>query len=373
MTSTLERRNASMTVRIILLVLLILLVAAVLWYLLYFNPVIGRILELTGLSEEKSTSSFRFTGDAFALSGQDLAVASSVGAQLFSSDGVLRSAESFAMDTPAVSASETLSVFYDVGGTALCVIMADGESILLPRDNRILSADVSRTGYITVVTEYPDYKGRVQVLSPGLTPLFVLDCGSSGYPLCARVSPRQHLVVCCVSSLGSVLRFFSLDSETELGSYTLDNALILDFNFLENGTLVAVTESGLLFLNEDGTLRESVDFESRYPVEYCLTGSQAAILLRSERSGSAGELCIFDSEANMTSCIRVDRDISSVDLRNGQVLVLYEDEMTLYNEDFSDSISYQHVSNGSRALLCGTSQAMLLGNYGAEIIRFPMT
>ena len=371
MTSTSERRNVSMTVRVTLLVLLILMVVLLLWYLFYYNPVVSRLLELTGLSSEKSTASFRFSGDAYALSGEDLAVGSSVGAQLFDSSGVLRSAESFSMGCPAVAASETLSIFYDVGGTALCVIMSNGESVLLPREYRILSADVSSEGYITVVTEYPDYKGRVQVFSPGLTPLFVLDCGSSGYPLCARVSPRRHLAVCCVSSLGSVLRFFSLDSETELGSYTLDNALILDFNFLEDGTMVAVTESALLFLTDDGTLLQSVDYSSRFPADYCITGDCAAVLLHSEHSGKDGELCVYDSSAELVGCIRVDRDVSSIDLRDGEVLVLYEDEMTLYPTDLCDSISYQHISNGRKALLSGHGTAMLLGSHGAEVIRFP--
>ena len=373
MTSTSERRNVSMTVRVILLVLLILMVVVLLWYLLYYSPVFSRLLELTGLSEEKSTASFRFSGDAFALSGEDLAVASSVGAQLFDGSGVLRSAESFAMDCPATAASDSLSIFYDVGGTALCAIMADGESVLLPREYRILSADVSSDGYITVVTEYPDYKGRVQVFSPGLTPLFVLDCGSSGFPLCARVSPKEHLAVCCVSSLGSVLRFFALDSDKELGSFTLDNALILDFNFLEDGTMAAVTESSLLLLDDDGTLLHSVDFDGRFPADYCLTGDCAAVLLRGERSGKTGELCVYDSAAETVGTLPVDRDISSLDLRSGELLVLYEDEMTLYPTDFSDSISYQHVSNGRKALLSGSGRAMLLGSHGAEVIRFPQS
>ena len=88
--------------------------------------------------------------------------------------------------------------------------------------------------------------------------------------------------------------------------------------------------------------------------------------------GKEGELCTFDSSGEILGCIRVDRDISSIDLRGGEVLVLYEDEMTLYSADFSDSISYQHVSNGRKALLSGPGQVMLLGSHGAEVIRFPV-
>lgn len=371
MTPKPQHENLSMAIRVTLLALLILTVVVVLWYLLYYNPLIARILELTGLSEEKSTASFRFTGEAYALAGDKLAVASPVGAQLMDSSGVLHAAESFPMDNPALSASAVLSVYYDVGGTAFCVIMADGEVVLLPQDYRILSADVSRDGYVTVVTEYPDYKGRVQVLSPGLTPLFLLDCGSSGYPLCARVSPRRHLAVCCVSSLGSTLRFFSLDSENELATLTLENTLVLDFNYLEDGSMVAVTEDSLLFLSEDGTLLECVEFDVGYPVDYCLTGDCAAVLLRTEHSGSLGRLCTYAGSGELRGSIAVERDVLSLSVREGQILVLYADEMTLYPTDFSDSISYQRISNGHQALLCGKNRAMLLGTYGAEVIRFP--
>lgn len=80
MTPKPQHENLSMAIRVTLLALLILTVVVVLWYLLYYNPLIARILELTGLSEEKSTASFRFTGEAYALAGDKLAVASPVGA-----------------------------------------------------------------------------------------------------------------------------------------------------------------------------------------------------------------------------------------------------------------------------------------------------
>lgn len=368
---TSETKKADLPLRIALMVTLALSVLAVVVRIVYGSGFFTRLLELTGLREEESVvSTYLFSGESFAMVGDKLAVASTVGAQLMDESGSILAAESFAMDEPAVSASPSLAVFYDVGGTAMCVISQNAESILCPVEYPVRFADVSLDGYISVVTEYPDYRGRVTVYSSTFSPVFTLDCGVSGYPLAARVSEDEHLVVNCVNSLGSTLRFYALDSDKELCSFEAGEQLILDFDFLTDGTLAVLSEEALYLLNTKGELLSTVPLDNMVLADYCLTGRCALLLLHSDQTGMEGVLRSYNGKGALVGELEVERDVYSVSSLYKQILILYPTELTLYHEDFSDDISYQRVANSTRCLLAAEDKALLLGKSGAELIRF---
>ena len=368
---TTETKQVDLPLRIALMITLALSVLAILVRSVYGGGFFSRLLVITGLKEEESVvSTYLFSGESFAMCGDKLAVASSVGASLIDESGTALAAQSFVMDEPAVSASPALSVFYDVGGTSLCVISGIGESILRSTEQPIRFADASHSGYITLVTDVIDYRGRVQVFQSNFTPVFSLDCGVSGYPLVARVSPGDHLVVNCVNSTGSSLHFYSLTSDKELARFELEDTLILDFDFLTDGTLAVLTEEALYLMNDGGQLLSTVDFAGRVLSDYCLTGHCALLLLHDDLTGSEGVLRSYSGKGEIVGELALKEDVYSLSVLGRQALVLYPSELTLYHEDFSNDISYQRVANSTLCLLAGENKALLLGKSGAELIRF---
>ena len=368
---TTETKSANLPLRIALMITLALSVMALLVRSVYGGGFFSRLLVLTGIKEEESVvSTYLFSGESFAMCGDKLAVASSVGASLIDESGASLAAESYAMDRPAVSASPALSVYYDVGGTALCVISGTAESILHPAEAPIRFADASADGHITVVTDVPDYRGRVEVYLPTFAPVFSLDCGVSGYPLMARVSPGKHLAVNCVHSSGSSLHFYSLNSETELATFEREDLLILDFDFLTDGTLAAVSKEALYLMSDSGDLLNTVDFEGKVLSDYCLSGRNALLLLHDDLTGSQGVLRNYNSRGELIGQLELNESVYSLSVLGRQVAVLYPTELTLYHEDFSNDISYQRVANSTLCLLAGENKVLLLGKSGAELIRF---
>lgn len=358
----------------LLVLLLLLLVTGLFLRFFSSSPGIKRAMELIGLKQAEPTrTSFIYpsgAGESFALCGNRLAIASGTGFQLLETDGSVVAAEAVAMDQPAITADGSLCSFYDAGGHDMCVVGNDGYISPLYFEDRILFADLNRDGYMAVVTEYAEYKGRVIVFNAGLDILFTLDCDASGYPLSAHVSPGRRLVVHCVSSTGSSLRFFDLYQEAEKGIFTLDNGLILDFDFLENGTIAAVTEDELLLLDTQGKLLTRVDYTDQYLADYCLTGGCAALLLHDNRSGHEGRLVTVKADGTVVEELEVDRAINGLSVSGEYLLVQYADEVTLYTSDFRDDISCQRAENVRRALLRKDRSALLLGSYGADLIRF---
>lgn len=370
--NTADKQNKLL--QVLLLLLLLLLVMGLFLRFFRSSPGIRRAMELAGLRQAEPTrTSFIYpsgAGESFALCGNRLAVASASGIQLLEVDGTLVAGEALAMDQPAITADGSLCSFYDAGGHDMRVVGSDGYISPLYFEDRILFADLNRDGYMAVVTEYAEYKGRVLVFNAGLDILFTLDCDASGYPLSARVSPGRRLVVNCVSSTGSSLRFFDLHQESERGIFTLENGLILDFDFLEDGTVAAVTEDELLLLDAQGTLLTRVDYTEQYLVDYCLSGGCAALLLHDNRSGYEGRLLTVKADGSVVEELEIDRAINGLSVSGEYLLVQYADEVTLYTSDFRDDISCQRAENVRRALLRKDRSALLLGSYGADLIRF---
>ena len=358
----------------LLLLLLVLMVLGLFLRFYHSNPGVKRAMELIGLRQaEPARTSFIYpsgTGEKFELCGNRLAVASPAGFQLLETDGTVVAAEALAMDLPAITADASLCAFYNVGGYEMRVIGNDGFTTPLHFDERILFADLSRDGYLSVVTEYSSYKGRVSVYNAGLNTLFTLDCDASGYPLSARVSPSRRLVVNCISPTGSSLRFFDLYQEEERGCFNLENDLILDFDFMEDGTVTAVTEDELLLLDNQGTLLARVDYTEQNLVDYCLTGGCVALLLHENRSGNEGRIVTVKPDGSVIDELEIDRAVNGLSVSGDYLLVQYADEVTLYTSDFRDDISCQRAENVRRALLRKDRTAFLLGSYGADAIRF---
>jgi len=358
----------------LLLLLLVLMVLGLFLRFFHSNPGVKRAMELIGLRQaEPARTSFIFpsgAGEKFELCGNRLAVASTAGFQLLETDGTVVAAEALPMDLPAITADASLCAFYSIGGHEIYVIGNDGFVAPLRFDERVLFADLGRDGYLSVVTEYPPYKGRVSVFNAGMNALFTLDCDASGYPLSARVSPGRGLVVNCVSPTGASLRFFDLYQEEERGCFNLENELILDFDFMEDGTLAAVTENELLLLDNQGELLARVDYTEQNLADYCLTGGCAALLLHDNRSGNEGRIVTVKSDGSVIDELEINRAVNGLSVSGDYLLVQYADEVTLYTSDFRDDISCQRAENVRRALLRKDRSALLLGSYGADIIRF---
>lgn len=358
----------------LLLLLLTMLVAGLAVRAFRSSPALNRLLILVGLREERAVSeSVSFdvgTAEGFAVAGENIAVVSATGAQLLDNAGETLARASFAMEKPAVSASPVNTAFFDAGGSSLYIISTDGSYTDLSLTEALYSVDVSRDGYVTLCSECPDYLGRVTVFSPELSPLFQFDCGQSGYPLCARVSPEGVLVLCCVSRAGTVLRWYNLDSTEELASYSIENRLFFDFDFLQDGTLAAISEDGLLFFDGSGTFLSELSFGGSYLGDYCLSGRNVLVLLRDNRSGTAGAIFSVCSDGSTVGELRIDRGVTSLSACESSVLVLYSDELTLYSDELVEDVSYQHVENVRRAMLREDGSALLFNSYGANIIHF---
>lgn len=327
------------------------------------------ILESGRLPTLRGRNGFRLEGGEkifYAQAGNGLAAATTEHIQLFSSGGKCAAKMPVDMTDPACAGSSLVGVYYDVGQEGIIALYPDGSVRQAQTEGPVVYADVNETGLVTVLLEKRGYKGCVMVYDTDLSPLFRWDAGS-GYPLTAHISREDVLCVNCAAEGGSALRFFRIDREAEQAAFSSPGELILDFGFLSDGTVCAVTENRMLFLRPDGTLSAEHDFAGEHLDAFWLRGDFAVLATVTGRSGGSALLTTLDSRGGVLGQRRTDRDVTALSAAGEKVLVLFSGrESTLYSSALEEDVSFQPEEDVKQIFLFSDYRA-LFG--GAEQVR----
>ena len=310
------------------------------------------------------------SGQTFAAAGDALAVASSTGIQLIGANGETILRKIFSMDEPAVAACGDRAAFYDVGGTTLRVVELDGTYTTLDTTAAILSVTLNEEGYMAVAAEETGYKGLVTIYNPQLQAVYRWHSGE-GYLLKAEVSPNSKgFAALTLASTGGRVQFFSLGEEDPLSTYEAADTLLLDMKYCGD-RVCALSETGLVFLEDDGTLAGSFDFGGESLVDYHLgTGDFAAVCLSEYRAGGTCRLVTLDGKGSVLGQQEIRQDLVGLDICSKQLLLQYSDTLELYDRRLFLQGTADGVLGIQQAILREKGDALLLRAYSAELCQF---
>ena len=308
-------------------------------------------------------------GTYYATAGSGLAVAGPDFIRLYSSSGKLVASEQVIYRVPVCVGCPQMGVYYDMNSPGIRALYPDGSCRFAQTDGPVVFADVNETGLLTVLLEESSTLGTVEVFDTDLTPLFRWEAGT-GFPVSARSSADDRLCVNCVSRDGTTLHFFRIDSVEEQGSFSLEGELVMDFGFLSDGTLAAVTEDRLILLDPTGQAVASHVFEGSHLEAYSFDGDFVAVITSSGFSGSS-VLTTLDAGGQVLESINAPREIQALSASGNALLVLYAgEESTLYDRTLCEQISYQPDEDVSLALLTSGDIAYYAGPGGVTQIDF---
>lgn len=306
----------------------------------------------------------------YAAAGNGLAASREDRIELYSPAGKSVAAFEVAFSDPMCAGGASVSVFYDNGKAGLHALYPDGAHRFTDTEGGVLFAEVNETGVVTVILDVVGAPGTVMVYDTDLKPLFRWDAGS-GYPVCARVSADDVLCVNCASVRGGELHFFRIDSEDEQGCCLLEDELIVDAGFMSDGTLAAVSESGLWFIDSRGEQRARFSFEGGHLDAWCLRGDFAAVACVTGSTGGRGTLTTLDSGGRVIGSVDAARHAESVSAAGDMLLVLFTgEESTLFEEDLTEIVSYQPEEGVNRIFLTRGGMAYFAGPQGVTQIDF---
>lgn len=311
------------------------------------------------------------SSQAFAVSGNGLAMVTTSTAQLFSSDGKSVAKQIHSFQTPSVCASEKGALFFDIGAKNCYLISAAGEITDIEVTGNVITASMNSSGYFTVITEKAGYKALVTVYDAACKKLYEWHSGT-GYAVMADVSPdNRSLAVLCLTSQGSEIHLFSLSSDVEKANLAYSAQMLFDLKYLESGTLCAISESGLYFVNSNGEETGNYSFEGKYLCGYTLSGSDyAAVNLSEYRTGTSSAICTVSTSGETLGEKLATKEVTSLNANGKNLLVMTAAGIYVYNRAMELQNEDEELMTATKAFLRPKGDVLLASSFSAEIYSF---
>ena len=248
------------------------------------------------------------------------------------------------MAEPKWNFSGSYAVIYDCGGNE--IISSNGKTVDHNNiNNKIMSTEINRNGYIAVCAEEEGCKGAVTVYGTDFEPLYKWYC-VSGYIIKAALSEKNTLAVLTANEEGSTAHVFALDSEKEQYSVTMPRELAIDVFFVD-GRLCMLSEKALYFAEKD-KIRNTVSFD-RELGEYA--AAEDYILLELRSGDGSSELCAYGGDGKLRGSAGCEllRDIAVSDKK---IAVISGGEVIAFDAKLAET--FRGDAKGVRnIMLCG--------------------
>lgn len=224
--------------------------------------------------------------------------------QVYSPTGSARLKEQVSMSSPAVNASNSYAVVYDVGGQQLRVVK-DGNIVHqldLPTEESLLCATVNSKGWVAVTSKTSGYKAVVTVYDSSFDAVIAIRL-SSRYISDAVVTPDCRGVYLISpgqleGAFENTLLYYTFSNrdyatrEVSLGSNVV-------LSILSSNKCWILGDNSLLILDSSGVITGEYSYDSRYLKMGTLQGSGfATLFLSRSASGSSGTLVTVDDDGD---------------------------------------------------------------------------
>ena len=233
---------------------------------------------------------------------------------------------------PVLSASEDMVLAYDLNGYSFSVMTKKGESFKKTLDNVIISAKISESNYIAVVTEtdkYPSYltvynsKGNECYKWANGQRILSVDFMSSGNG--AIISTFKAEDGLPVTTLNAI-RF---DKSGQLFTSDKINSLVYGVQKMSDNSIWAVCQDRYVKLTADGKIDKEYLYKSDL-ISFSSNEDNLSIALESLSDDGTSNLILIESDSEPVE-ITVDERIKTIKTYFSHTFVLSDKTISAYN------------------------------------------
>jgi len=304
--------------------------------------------------------------NCYALFDGGIAIAFSSGLEIRGENGAVTHSVATIMEEPAVKAAKELLLHYSVGGSELSLIHAEsGEVLKLSSEGGFYDADLSSGGTLCTAAAESGYKTVLRVYDEDQKEVYRWFSASRFMPLCA-VSPdgKRAAAVSVGQSEGSfesVLHLFSTREEEPVADVSLGSDLVYDLRYTDDGTLCAVTESALLWFNDEGEQTGRCDILSGYLSDFDLSGDKFSLLrLNMFQTGEQCAVAAVNDKGEELGSVYYAEPVLDISANGKYAAVLTARKLTVYRRDLSVYAECANETGASAVLLRPDGTAFLL-------------
>ncbi len=365
-----DRRAVKNIIRLLLLLLLVVIIVLGALNLdkIKAMPFYAAAEKLLTNDAEKAGFSFdAYSDNIFAEMSGGIVVASSSAYQVLDENGQKIAGALVSLPEPMIAASSGGAVIWSASSGSFILVLPDGKTKSMKNENAIISASVSESGYFTVATEEPNYKGLVTVYDKSFEPVYKWYSGEA-YLMGAEVDPSgTELFVVTVGGDGTRIIRYSLSGEEPLGSYIDEGDIVIDEKFVSMNRFCAISDNRVLFLNGSAELSGSFDYPDKYLKDYSLDGAGfAALVLGTNRTGGVNELVSVSSNGEVLARAQLDSEIKHLSASRKYICAVYADKTVIYDSsldvkkvfDNSAGVNFAFVRASGSAIMLSGSEAV---------------
>ena len=341
---------------------------AVLWDPTAFDGLRRSVIYASAEKDETGCAQlYHYTSErdyAYASLEGSLVLASAKRIVVLGEDDAVRYSVDVKFTKAGVAANDEVAAVYDIGGTDIHIVNAQGPVRQLRVEGEILSCTVNSKGYVAVTFNKSGVKAGVTVFDGEGKEVFAFN-SAQRFLMTAAVSEdcRQMAAVAMGQTEGdfvSSVVIYDLDSTDPTDVVEVKGGAVYDIDTM--GSLwCAVGEDGLHFIGRDGTVVD-YGFEGGY-LRRCAVSDDgfAALVLGRYKSGTQARVVSVDGEGNTLGVVEVDKEVLSVSTAGRYAAVLYSDELVIYDRELNVCAQLQSVSAARCVMMRADGSAVLAG------------
>ena len=327
----------------------------------------------SGRSGEKTESVSAFSFDPysenrFTTLGRGLLVSADSGLTLFDEEGSVILSQTVGYAEPLTySLGKTAAVWSQENSIAL-LVKDGGETVEVGFPGSVVTGKVNEQGWGVFLAREGGSRGVAIAVKPDGQAVYRVRMGSS-YPVDADLSPDSGtLALLTLQEAGCHLGIYSLNQETELRSWTGEEEIFFEVEYLSGNALLLLSTERALFLDDKCQVLREFSFEEEYLKDYAVSSEGFIVLaLGRHRNGSAARLITLDREGRELAALEVQGEVESLSAAGRWISVLYQDRIVICDPDLQEKGRLENASGVQASLVREDGSAIVVAGGNATI------
>ncbi len=217
--------------------------------------------------------------------GEHLGVLTDAVYMLYTESGKQLLSAQHGFANPVVEAAERRFLIYDQGGNRLMIRTRDKILFEKEFEQKIIYADLSAEGLLSVVTSAQRYASRLSVFNESYTEEIFTWNASNEYVVCATADRGTKTVAAAALSANesgeivTTVHIFTTEAAVELSSRQFKGSAVLGMEYDKKGDIKVICDNITACLDTKGNVLGSYIYEKAPAAAINLTGNNGAVLV----------------------------------------------------------------------------------------------
>ncbi len=273
---------------------------------------------------------------------------------------------------PAVSASPSRFLAYDLGG--LNFYVANNRNLLFSSSetSKIVNANMNKSGYFSIVTDGEDCKSLVTLYNPSFKPIYKFHSADK-YIFDAAVSHNGKTAAILMygaqsGQFQSEVSFCKTDSEGFYATLNLGESIPLKAAYHSDKRILIVCNDRTLLIDDTATVISEFSHEA-LPIkafsESC--GKHTAILLDNYGNGGNTRVVFLKDNGEISEPLDFDKDIYSISSAGNFTALQFSDKCVVYKNDLTVHCEFSISADVSQCIVNSDGSVLSISNNSAAL------